>query len=304
MNNFILTIIRAVFGLASRIAPKLAGRAAFRLFCTPFKVTSKSPEFIKRIKTAQAVFDTSTTHSIAYEGGSIAAFEFTPETNAAQDAREPPVGTETVWIVHGWQSQSLLMNRFVAPLLESGFRVISIDLPGHGRSSGRTFHLPLGVQAMHAVRSELGEPDIMLTHSLGGAVCATTLAGTLPPFLPWTVKKLVMISPPNSMVKIFNDFANMIGLSDKSTQVLHTIVSELSGKTTEDFNTNTQLQGLSNELLLIHAPDDKEVPFSESEAIRKLNPRATIHAANGLGHRRIIAAEDVVQVAVSFIRVS
>lgn len=297
MNNFILSLVRAVFGLASRVAPKTAGRAAFRLFCTPFKVSSKSPEYKKRIQTAEALFDTSTTHSIAYEGGSIAAFEFPPETTDAADASR-----ETVWIVHGWQSQSLLMNRFVEPLLESGFRVISIDLPGHGQSIGRTFHIPLGVQAMHAVRSKLGAPDMLLTHSLGGAVCATTLAGTLPNFSAWGVKKLVMISPPNSMVKIFNDFANMVGLGDKSTQMLHTIVNELSGKTTDDFNTDTQLQGLSNELLLIHAPDDKEVPFSESEAILALNPRATLHPASGLGHRRIIAADEVVHVAVGFMK--
>ncbi len=155
---------------------------------------------------------------------------------------------------------------------------------------------------MHAVRSELGAPDMILTHSLGGAVCATTLAGTLSPYLPWSVKKVVMISPPNSMVKIFNDFATMIGLSDQSTKMLHTIVNELSGKTTEDFNTDVQLQNLSSDLQLIHAPDDKEVPFSEAEAIAKLNPRAILHPVNGLGHRRIIVDDEVVQLAVEFLK--
>lgn len=193
------------------------------------------------------------------------------------------------------------MNNFVEPLLAHGFRVISIDLPGHGQSSGRMFHLPLAVTALHAARAKLGEFDAILSHSLGGAVVATTLAGTIPdcPALP--VAKLVMISSPDSMSKIFNDFASMIGLSEKANNELHGMVKHLTGKMTDDFSTSTQLQNVSTSLLLMHAPDDKEVPYSESESIAQRNPDALLKPMPGLGHRRIIASADVVQTAVAFI---
>jgi len=175
-----------------------------------------------------------------------------------------------------------------------------IDLPGHGQSSGRTFHIPLAVSAMHAVREKLGTFDQVLTHSLGGAVVAATLAGTLPTFPAVPVSKVVMISPPDSMDKIFDDFASMVGISGKAQEEIHAIVTRMSGKQTEDFSVGVQLQAISCDLLLLHAPDDKEVPFSESESIARSNSQAILKPMVGLGHRRIIASDDVVQEAVSF----
>ena len=51
----------------------------------------------------------------------------------------------------------------------------------------------------------------------------------------------------------------------------------------------------------MHAPDDKEVPYSESESIAQSYPTAILKPMDGLGHRRIIASDDVVEAAVSFI---
>ncbi len=302
LSKAIVALIRFAFGTASRIAPELTGRAAFRLFCTTFEPRKKSAQHEKRLQSARNLFKRGKAHAISYRGGSIIAFEFMP-TEADKRTSTAENKTETIWLVHGWQSQSLLMNHFVEPLLAEGFRVISIDLPGHGESSGRTFHLPLAVSALHAVQSELGEVDMILSHSLGGAVAATAIAGTLPAHSEIAVKKLVLISSPDSMLKIFDDFANMVGLNESARTTLHSRVTELSGKTTDAFNTGLQLASLSNELLVIHAPDDKEVPFSEAESIARQNPRATLLPVPGLGHRRIIAADNVVNACVEFLKV-
>ena len=297
LNKSILVILSTVFGIASRIAPKLTGRAAFRLFCTTFEPGKNSSQSKAILENAQRLFSAATQHSIPYSGGEVAAYEFNVADADADDGTQ----AKTVWLVHGWQSHSLFMNKFVNPLLEHGFRVICIDLPGHGQSSGRKFHLPMAVPSLHAVRETLGEFDVILSHSLGGAVVATTLAGSVPdcPALP--ISKLVMISPPDSMTKIFNDFSSMIGLSQKANDELHAMVTRLSGKVTDDFATGTQLQSVSTQLLLMHAPDDKEVPYSESESIARSNPAAILKPMDGLGHRRIIASDHVVQAAVSFI---
>jgi len=193
------------------------------------------------------------------------------------------------------------MSHFIDPLLASGFRVVSVDLPGHGSSSGRTFHLPLAVEAMHAVRDKLGAFNAILSHSLGGAVSATTLAGTLTDYPALPIEKLVLISSPDSMHKIFDDFSNMVGLNKRANLALHRVVTTLSGKQTEDFSTGSQLTQVATQVKVIHAPDDKEVPFGEAESIVKQNPQAILESATGLGHRRIIASPDVVQSAIHFI---
>lgn len=295
MNQAILVFIRTVFGITSRVAPKLTGRLAFRLFCTTFDVGKNSSQRQAILNNAENLFATAMQHTVAYPGGTLAAFEF-PAAPAAD--REQ---AETVCLVHGWQSHSRFMNKFVAPLLERGYRVICIDLPGHGQSSGRTFHLPLAVTALHAVRAKLGEFDMVLSHSLGGAVVATTLAGTLSEYPAVPVSKVVMISAPDSMTKLFDDFAAMVGLTKKAREALHASVSHLTGKVTDDFSTSTQLQSVRCGLLLMHAPDDKEVPFSESEAIVRSKPDAILKPMDGWGHRRIITSDEVVQSAVSFL---
>jgi len=193
------------------------------------------------------------------------------------------------------------MSHFVDPLLQRGFRVVAVDLPGHGQSSGRTFNLVLAVTALNAAIDKLGDFKLVVSPSLGGAVVATALAGTLPDQSKRCAQNLVLISAPDSMSKIFDDFAAMIGLTQKATVAFHAMVTELTGKVTDDFATGKQLIDRAAKLLLLHAPDDKEIPYSEAEAIAQVNPNATLAPAPGLGHRRIIASNDVVRTTVEFI---
>ena len=39
-----------------------------------------------------------------------------------------------VLLVHGWGERASAIGVFIRPLTERGFRVIGVDLPGHGRS--------------------------------------------------------------------------------------------------------------------------------------------------------------------------
>lgn len=294
MNQAMLAFIRTLFSAASKIAPKLTGRIAFRLFCTTFKVSTKSAQHRAILSRAKQQFDSAEHHTIAYSGGTIAAYEFEPTTPAENLS-------QTVLLVHGWQSHALFMNKFIEPLQRQGNRVIAIDLPGHGSSSGRLFHLPLAVEALHAVREKLGEADSVISHSLGGAVVATTLAGTMPTYPPIRANKIVLISSPDSMRKIFDGFSSMVGLNEAANRALHDNVTRLSGRVTDDFDVSIQLQNVRADKLIIHAPDDKEVPFSEAQAIAQINEAAVLERATGLGHRRIIASDDVVNRAVQFV---
>lgn len=288
-----LIVIRAFFTLLSAVHPSLAGRLGFRLFCTTFKPRKKSANHRAIIDSAEQQFKSAVKHTIVYSGGSIAAFEFLPEQQST------PKGN--IWLVHGWQSHSYFMGKFIDPLLDHGYRVITLDLPGHGQTTGRTFHLALAVEAMLAVREHLGSFDSIISHSLGGAVVATTLAGTIKDTPALSVEKLVLISAPDSMRAIFDDFSSMVALSKKANDALHECVTTLTGKMTDDFSIGVQLKKIDCQLLLIHANEDKEVSYSEAEAIAKQIPAATLLPMPGLGHRRIISDDKVVEQAVTFV---
>lgn len=89
----------------------------------------------------------------------------------------------------------------------------------------------------------------------------------------------------------------MVGLNQTAIDAIHENVTRLSN----DFNVSTQIQQIDADILLIHSPDDKEIPFSEAEAIARANESAILKPMKGLGHRRIIATDEVVSTAVEFI---
>jgi pimeloyl-ACP methyl ester carboxylesterase len=76
----------------------------------------------------------------------------------------------TIVFVHGWTCDTTSWTQQV-PAFEGDYRVITLDLPGHGRSGspgdGR-FSMDLFARAVEAVRAEAGADRIVLVgHSMG-----------------------------------------------------------------------------------------------------------------------------------------
>jgi len=82
-------------------------------------------------------------------------------------------GTATVVLVHGWTCDSSSWDAQV-PVLSKHYRVITLDLPGHGRSGAPKdgkFSMDLFARAVEAVRAEAHADKIVLVgHSMGAPV--------------------------------------------------------------------------------------------------------------------------------------
>ena len=82
-------------------------------------------------------------------------------------------GKPTVVLVHGWTCDSSSWDAQV-PVLASRYRVVTLDLPGHGRSGAPRdgkFSMDLFARAVEAVRVETGADKIVLVgHSMGAPV--------------------------------------------------------------------------------------------------------------------------------------
>lgn len=82
-------------------------------------------------------------------------------------------GKATVVLVHGWTCDSSSWDAQV-PVLSKHYRVITIDLPGHGRSGAPKdgkFSMELFARAVEAVRAEAKADKIVLVgHSMGAPV--------------------------------------------------------------------------------------------------------------------------------------
>ena len=85
---------------------------------------------------------------------------------------------------HGWLDNAATFTRVAPFLVEAGFKLLAIDLPGHGfsdhRPAGVYFHFIDYVPDIVSILDELKlEKAMLLGHSLGGGVYSL-VAGTIP----------------------------------------------------------------------------------------------------------------------------
>ena len=82
-------------------------------------------------------------------------------------------GKKTIVLVHGWTCDSTSWSSQVTPLSRK-YRVVTLDLPGHGRSQSPRdgkFSMDLFARAVESVRREVGASRIVLAgHSMGTPV--------------------------------------------------------------------------------------------------------------------------------------
>jgi pimeloyl-ACP methyl ester carboxylesterase len=74
-----------------------------------------------------------------------------------------------VLVIHGLDVSKEVMHFISAALVDGGFEVYSIDLPGHGDSEVG-FQTALAQHAISKVMAEIGEDTIVLGHSLGAGL--------------------------------------------------------------------------------------------------------------------------------------
>src|SRR5678815_849907 len=116
-------------------------------------------------------------------------------------------GGPTVVLVHGWNGTSGDLSAFVGPLRDTGRRVVAIDLPAHGRSSGRLSDLTEAVEAVEAVLRREPSIEAVIAHSFG--VPATVLAAARGAPLP----RACLLSGPVAVEPYLERFAQVLGIS-------------------------------------------------------------------------------------------
>jgi pimeloyl-ACP methyl ester carboxylesterase len=276
-------VIRFALGQGGRLFPALAGRFAFDLFCRTDDPSKPGKGGAAAISKSAPIMAGAHTIRVQTSLGHVAVHWFA--------ARAPLKGRALV--LHGWRSRTDYMARLIRSLTDDGWAVASMDLPGHGQSSGRKLNVKLGVEAVAIVNESFGPFDLAVGHSFGGVVAVNAAVGGIKAFEPVQFKQLAIIASPNSMPDLFRSVGRRLGLGRNAQAAFEARVEAVAGYNLATYVMSEQLREFDGQVLVLHATDDAEVAFSDAQAMAGAGSHVILVPMPGLGHRRIIADEQL-----------
>ena len=257
--------------IAGRFSPRAGGWFAARLWFVPWAVDADERSRRRHARWLEGA----TPISIPHEGGLLAGFT----------AGEGP----TVLLVHGWGERAATLGALVQPLVERGFRVVGIDLPAHGDTSGRRTNLIEEAAAVRSATSHLGGVHALLAHSMGGAVAALAVAEGA------AVERVVLVASALRLDNALTVFTELFGIPERAVQGLRRYIERRFGATVwDDFGVDRLAPSMEIPALVIHDVDDPQIAFADGEVLAARWPGARFVATQGLGHVKILGDERVI----------
>lgn len=207
----------------------------------------------------------------------------------------------TVYLVHGWGGRGSQFGAMVAPLLESGHRVVMFDAPAHGDSD----HGPAGprrtngmelARALDAVFCRFGPAEAVVAHSLG------TIATYLAMRFGWVgTKRLVLLAPMVESVSLFDQFQSALGFGERTRSAFDQALLDWIGIPVVEFDARFQAAQVEPvPTLVLTDRGDRQTPYDDVVDLAS-SIDAPLVTTEGLGHRKILRDPEVVARVVDFV---
>ncbi|ACX95799.1 alpha/beta fold hydrolase [Halothiobacillus neapolitanus] len=251
--------------------PEIASRLIFDSFRRPLRVAMQD--------TDHSVMERAERITLNVDGKSVAVYKW---------GRAGPL----VVCIHGWSARASNFCAFVDPLMKAGYRVIAFDNPGHGESGGSTT-TPVDVsRILLELQARFGSPDVVLTHSLGALYAFYALNHGV------CASHLVTIAGVCDFSYLVTRYASSMDLPGETIDLLRQHIESMFERDSiwEEFSAHNNLSGFGGRATLIHDEYDDYVELSQSNKIHDaLGDRGALHITRGLGHRRILADQAVIE---------
>lgn len=271
--NLRLRALRTAFQAADLVAPELARRWAQRLFMRPPRFPAPAPE--------RAALRRACPFGFASGGLQLRGWAW----------GEGP----RVLLAHGWGGRGGQMHPLVEPLVDAGYSVLLFDAPAHGRSQGRRLTAPQYARAMQDLAVEAGPFHAVVGHSFGGATLSYALAQGLP------AERAVLIAAPEGPEFYYRQLLAALGYAPARHAALVEAFTKDIGIRFEDVRVPGLAPRLRIPALVVHDEEDREVPFSQGQAIAAAWPGAELLPTRGLGHRRILKDPELHAAILAFL---
>lgn len=200
-----------------------------------------------------------------------------------------------VLAMHGWSGRATQFAAFIEPLVASGRQVVALEAPAHGQSPGQEAHVFAFTESILEIAAELKGLESVIGHSMGGSAALHAV------HLGLSAERVVTIGAPAALPRVLARYSRWLSLPQAAERRFVEAVDRHVGiKSDElDFARHAPKPGVSG--LIVHDRDDREVPYSEAEALSAAWPQAQLLGTNGLGHSRVLADAAVVRAVGEFL---
>ncbi|MFJ4189978.1 alpha/beta hydrolase [Kitasatospora sp. NPDC089509] len=273
-------LIRTTLNPTARIAPGLAGRAAFELFRHPLRRSRVRPA-------EQEVHRRAAREPLTVGGSQVVGYRWGS-------------GERPVLLLHGWRSRASRFAPFVPRLQALGLSVLAFDAPGHGDSGGRATSVLEYRELALRLQERYGPFEAVVAHSLG--VCAAF--GALGDGL--RAGRLAAVSGVSEVGFFPSAFCAGLGLDGTVERALRQrIEQDLFGGDAgvwERYDAAARAAVIGLPVLVLHDEGDEVVPIGQAHRLeRAYGDRLDLVVTRGLGHRRIVREPAVVDQVIGFI---
>ena len=202
----------------------------------------------------------------------------------------------SILFVHGWSGSSADFNSFYQPVLHAGFNVVAFDHVAHGASTGKVANMFLFVRAVEqALAANRSNIRAIVAHSMGASAVINAVN------LEWGSLPVVLISPVIPFFESLYQSVDNFGISTKWVDELISVFEKRYARSIDEIDPKITIQRFTNPVLTIQDRQDKYISLDINKKYFTPHIAASLHETDGLGHFKILGAEDVVQKVMLFL---
>jgi len=197
-----------------------------------------------------------------------------------------------ILFVHGWNGRGVNFAHFFKPLIDAGYAVITYDAPAHGKSEG---HVTNYFELSDTVRSFLDPSHDfniqgMIAYSIGASAAINCISKDKPSV------DAVLIAPALKLKEILFNAFNHHGVPKIVYQSLVAEMERYYGYDVHQDNPDVLAKTISSRMFIVHDKDDRTIPYMDSKILSEKTDNVFLHTTEGLGHKRILRDNAVVNV--------
>ena len=276
--SVVLLAVKTGLRVTSAIAPGLAGKLTFELFCR-----LKSPEPVRSSDAemhAQATVD-----QMAHDGRRIVLYQWGD-------------GANPVLMVHGWESRGSRCAALAKELLARGFSPVTFDAPGNGDSEGNRTTLLEYSAIIEELHHRYGPFRAIVSHSFGTLATFHALRAGV------KADKVVTVCGVSEFGYLVDVFSDTLGLTAK----LHSdLTARFAGLFPQEqdvyrrFSATYEAENVTFPVLVVHDENDLKVSMRQAQTMVEAFPKARLVTTSGLGHSRILVDPTTLGVIADFV---